>query len=84
MLGGRIEAVMLRGEELTEVTLAAFAKATENGSRLKELALGKADRNLGEQCIKHLATIVARSELRTFEIYLDEEEARMSILGSLQ
>ncbi|KAK3817451.1 MAG: hypothetical protein J3Q66DRAFT_430885 [Benniella sp.] len=84
ILGGRIETVLLRKEELTEATLADFVDATENGSRLKELTLWDTDRNLGEQCIKHLKTIVARSELPTFEIYLGKEEARISILESVQ
>jgi hypothetical protein len=83
-LGGRVEAVMLGEEELMEATLAAFVEATENGSRLKELTLWTAGRNLGEQCIKHLATIVARSELRTLEIELRKEEECVSILESVQ
>lgn len=82
--GGRVEIVQLSEGELNEPTLAAFAKATKNGSRLKELVLYGVDRNLGEQCIDDLASIAARSELYNLDIHLDSEEERVYILESVQ
>ena len=84
VLGGRIEIVNLSKAGLDDSTVAGFAKATENGSRLKELTLGKAERDLSEQCIKVLASIVARSELRKLAIHMESEEERIHILESIQ
>jgi hypothetical protein len=80
----RIEIVELTEEELDGSTAAAFAKATENGSRLKELILGKADRDLGEHCIRDLANIVTRSQLHKLSIDLEREDERVYILESVQ
>jgi len=82
--GERIEILSLPGRHLEEPTIAALAKATENGSELKELTLQEARRNLGEKCVKDLADIVARSELRKLDIHLGHEKQRMKILESVQ
>ncbi|KAF9364113.1 hypothetical protein BGX34_002480 [Mortierella sp. NVP85] len=84
VLGGRIDTVVLTEHELDDTTVAGFAKATEDGSRLKELTLQKIGRNLSEQCITDLASIVSRSELRKIEIYLENDEGRVRILESIQ
>jgi len=81
--GGRIEIVELSRTDMSETTVAAFAKATESNSCLKELTLAKVARNLGKQSIKNLAGIVARSELRRLEINLEGEEERAHILESV-
>ncbi|KAF9345416.1 hypothetical protein BGX34_004786 [Mortierella sp. NVP85] len=83
-LGGRIEQVELNNKGLQAPALAAFANATEDGSRLKELTLCNADRHLGEQSIKDLSSVVARSELRKLDINLEGEEERVNILESIQ
>jgi len=83
VLGGRIESVVLSRTELDDTNVAGFAKAIEGGSRLKELSLREIERNLSDQCIKDLASIVARSELRSFYIYLETERG-VPILESIQ
>jgi hypothetical protein len=82
VLGGRIEAVGLDSEDLSDSAVSGFVKAIENGSRLKGLRLGRARRNLSEQCIKDLISIVARSELRRLDIHLVKE--RVYILEPIQ
>jgi len=82
--GGEIERVKLGEGELLEPIVAAFAKATEGRSKLKDLILGKAKRSLGEQSIKILASIVAQSELRMLHIHLEDERERVHILESIQ
>jgi len=83
-LGGRIEQVELNNEGLEATALAAFAEATENGSKLKELTICGVNRNLGEQSIKALARVVARSDLRKLDINLEGEDVRVHILESIQ
>ncbi|KAF9349939.1 hypothetical protein BGX34_001493 [Mortierella sp. NVP85] len=81
--GERIEIMELWGGVCDETTVADFARATENVSRLKDLTLwGSA--NLGEKCINDLASIVARSKLHRLDIDLDTEEERVQILESIQ
>ncbi|KAF9363956.1 hypothetical protein BGX34_002936 [Mortierella sp. NVP85] len=84
VIGGRIEAVILSKDELDDLIIAGFAKATENGSKLKELTLEATKQNLSAKCIESLASIVARSELRQFDIHLGSEVARIRILESIQ
>ncbi|KAF9353395.1 hypothetical protein BGX34_011587 [Mortierella sp. NVP85] len=82
--GERIEMLELYGRDLEESIVDVFARAIENGSKLKELTLKKADRKLSNKCIKSLANIVARSELRKLEIDLENDEDRVSILEKVQ
>jgi hypothetical protein len=84
VLGGRIDTVVLTKHELDYSTVSGFAKAIEDGSKLKELTLQKIGRNLSEQCIRDLASIVTRSELRKLEINLENDEERVRILESIQ
>jgi len=84
VIGERIEAVILSKDELDDSIIARFAKATENGSKLKELTLEATKQNLSTKCIESLASIVARSELRQFDIHLGSEVARIRILESIQ
>ena len=79
--GERIEIMTL---DCNETTVADFARATENVSRLKQLTLWGSCGNLGEKCINKLASIVARSKLRKLDIDLDAEEERVQILESIQ
>ncbi|KAK3817435.1 MAG: hypothetical protein J3Q66DRAFT_400763 [Benniella sp.] len=83
VFGGLIETAELTKDWLDDAAIANFAKAIENGSRLKELILESSD-TLGEYRIKDLASIVARSELRKLDIHLDDEAERVHILGSIQ
>ncbi|KAF9353879.1 hypothetical protein BGX34_011307 [Mortierella sp. NVP85] len=83
VLGGRIESVVLTRAELDDTTVAGFAKAIERGSSLKELSLREVQQHLSDQCIKDLASIVARSELRSIYIYLETERG-VPILESIQ
>ncbi|KAF9349648.1 hypothetical protein BGX34_001677, partial [Mortierella sp. NVP85] len=84
LLGGRIEVVKLLGNELDDSTIGAFARATENGSKLQELTVWRAKRRLGERCIQDLASVIGRSRLRKFDIHLENEEDRTHILESIQ
>jgi hypothetical protein len=84
VVGGRIEIVELKGDALEDSAVAGFAKAIECSSRLKELSLRAIERNLSDQSIQDLASIVARSELRRFYINLEKEEERVQILESIQ
>jgi len=84
VLGGRIEIVELSGNVLDDSTVAGFAKAVEDGSRLKELILERACRNLRERCIRDIASIVTRSHLRKLDIHLECDEGRVHILESIQ
>ena len=84
VLGGRIDTAVLTEHELDDSTVSGFAKATEDGSSLKELTLQNIGRNLSEQCITDLASIVSRSELRKLEINLENDEERVRILESIQ
>ncbi|KAF9359992.1 hypothetical protein BGX34_008020 [Mortierella sp. NVP85] len=83
VFGGRIETAELTKEWLDDSAIANFAKAIENGSRLKELTLESSD-NLGEHRIKDLASIIARSKLRKLDIHLHGEVERVGILESIQ
>ncbi|KAF9361815.1 hypothetical protein BGX34_006915 [Mortierella sp. NVP85] len=83
-LDERFEILNLSGYGLDQSAITALAKSTENGFKLKELTLDKVGRSLGEQCIKDLASIVARSELRKLDIHLENEEERVQILESVQ
>jgi hypothetical protein len=84
VFGGIIETVELPKWWLGDSTIANFAKATENGSRLKELTLKESSYTLREHRIKNLACIVARSELRKLAINLEKEMERVHILESIQ
>jgi len=83
VFGGRIETAELTEDWLDDSAIANFAKAIENGSRLKELTLESSD-NLGGHRIKDLANIIARSKLRKLDIHLDNEVERIHILESIQ
>jgi hypothetical protein len=82
--GGWIEKVELESKGLKAPALAAFANTTEDGSRLRELGIYEAKQKLGEQSIKDLASVVARSEICKLYIDLEGEEERVHILDSIQ
>ena len=84
VLGGRVEAVELFGTWLYDSTVANFAKAIDDGSRLKEFILGIPFQKLSQRCIKDLASIVSRSELRKLRINLQNDAKRVHILESIQ
>ncbi|KAF9359990.1 hypothetical protein BGX34_008018 [Mortierella sp. NVP85] len=84
VFGGMIETLVLPKEWLDDSAIANFAKAIENGSRLKELTLKESSYNLREHRIKHFASIIERSELCKLAINLENEMERVSILKSIQ
>ncbi|KAF9363947.1 hypothetical protein BGX34_002927 [Mortierella sp. NVP85] len=84
VLGGRLEAVGLDSNDLSDSAVSGFVKAIDDGSRLKSLRLGLTGQKLSEQCIKGLVIIVARSELRRLDIHLGADEECVHILESIQ
>jgi hypothetical protein len=78
------ETAALANEWLGDSIVAGLAKAIENGSRLKELTVEAVRQDLNEQCIKDLTSIVARSELRKFSVYLKEGDGCVHILEPIQ
>ncbi|KAF9987431.1 hypothetical protein BGZ65_003641 [Modicella reniformis] len=81
--GRHIEAINLRGVELDNSVMDAFAEGIQNGSRLRELPMESVDRTLGAKCIKNLAKIVAQSEVRELIIDLKDEEERVVVMETI-
>ncbi|KAG0218558.1 hypothetical protein B0O80DRAFT_526670 [Mortierella sp. GBAus27b] len=83
-----IQTLLTKSPNLACLTLSGYgekvAQVYENAPGLKELVLEESEQHLGEACIKKLATLVSRSELRQLQIHLGGEEGRVQILESIQ
>lgn len=84
VLGRRMERVKLANDALNDTIVAGLDKAIAKGSKLGEPTLEAAERDLGEQCIKVLDSIVLRSEALKLDIHLENEEDRIRILESIR
>ncbi|KAF9292563.1 hypothetical protein BGZ68_003469 [Mortierella alpina] len=78
--GGQVEKLYMHASKLADSAMEALAEATHNGSRLKELALGRVKQNVGDKFITDFAKVVARSKLCKLRIALETEVARVRIL----
>ncbi|KAF9987940.1 hypothetical protein BGZ65_001035 [Modicella reniformis] len=82
--GGQVEKFRVSDNGPGDSAMEAFARAVENGSSLKELTIHGVHQELGDECIKNLASIVARSELRKLEVVVQAERRPVRILESIQ
>ncbi|KAG0213799.1 hypothetical protein BGX31_001212, partial [Mortierella sp. GBA43] len=85
LYGAQMEAFYWDEDVLDDGAVQAFAEAIQTGSALKELTLTKFGRQLSDQCIGHLAIIIAGSGLHKLQIDLeDQEEERPRVLERIQ
>jgi len=80
--GGRIETCRL-DDTPNDAAVQAFAEATQNGSKLKELVLHRPGQRLGDGYVRGLAKVVAQSELRKLHIEMGDEEECERVLKGL-
>ncbi|KAF9173558.1 hypothetical protein BGX21_004015 [Mortierella sp. AD011] len=81
--GAQFETLDLNKIGLDNLAMEALAKATQRRSSLKEVTVGGLNRNLGDRCIKAIATIIAQCGLRKLRLALEKEDARVRILESI-
>ncbi|KAF9935640.1 hypothetical protein BGZ65_003182, partial [Modicella reniformis] len=81
--GQHIEAINLTWRAFDDYALEALAEAAQSGSGLREFLMEDVYRRLGDECIKNIVSIIARSEVRDLFIDLKDEEERVVILESI-
>ncbi|KAF9959573.1 hypothetical protein BGZ70_008808 [Mortierella alpina] len=82
--GAQVESLDLCRLVPNDLVTDALVEATQNGSRLKVLSLDGSDGCLGDKSSKDIASNVARSELHTLRIKLDDADRHVRVLNAIQ